>query len=158
MLFTDIVDSTIRLKAMGDAAWRDVLAAHDARLRAQLNVFRGREIKTTGDGLLAVFDTPTRAVRCAAAMVRSTGEIDVPIRVGVHTGEIELVGDDVRGIAVYVASRILGLAGPGEVFVSATTAELLGGAGLALEDAGTHALRGPAGERQIYRVSGTRPA
>jgi class 3 adenylate cyclase len=156
VLFTDIVDSTTRLKDMGDAAWRDVLAAHDARLRAQLNVFRGREIKTTGDGLLAVFDTPTRAVRCAAAMVRSTGEIDVPIRVGVHTGEIELVGDDVRGIAVHVASRILGLAQPGEVLVSATTAELLEGSGLELEDAGAHALRGIAGERQVYRLSGTR--
>ena len=158
VLFTDIVDSTTRLKEMGDAAWRDVLAAHDTKLRAQLNVFRGREIKTTGDGLLALFDAPTRAVRCAAAMVRSTREIDLAIRAGVHTGEVELVGDDVRGIAVHVAARIIGQAGPGEVLVSATTAELLEGSGLELEDAGAHALRGIAGERQLFRVSGTRSA
>jgi len=115
--FTDIVDSTARLQAVGDAAWRDLLAAHNARLREQLNVSRGREVKTTGDGFLATFDSPTRAVQCAAEMTRSTRAIAIAIRVGIHTGEIELVGDDVRGIAVHMAARILALAGPGEVLV-----------------------------------------
>ena len=112
VLFTDIVDSTVRLRAVGDAAWRDQLTAHNASLRDQLNVFRGREIKTTGDGLLAIFDSPTRAVRCASAMVAACDAMGLAIRVGVHTGEVELVGDDVRGIAVHVAARVLALAGP----------------------------------------------
>ena len=99
-------------------------------------MFRGREVKTTGDGVLAVFDSPARAVQCAAGMVRSTREIGIEIRAGVHTGEIEAVGDDVRGIAVHTAARVLALAAPGEVLVSATTAGLLEGSGLVLEDAG----------------------
>jgi class 3 adenylate cyclase len=154
VLFTDIVDSTARLQQVGDAAWRDLLAAHNARLREQLNVFRGREVKTTGDGLLAVFDSPTRAVQCAAAMTRSTRAIGIEIRVGVHTGEVELVGDDVRGIAVHTAARVLALAGPGEVLVSSTTGALLEGSGMPLEDAGTHDLKGLAGARQVLRLVG----
>jgi class 3 adenylate cyclase len=152
VLFTDIVDSTARLQAVGDAAWRDLLAAHNGRLREQLNVYRGREVKTTGDGLLAVFDSPTRAVRCATAMTRVAQELGLDIRVGVHTGEVELVGDDVRGIAVHTAARVLAVAGPGEVIVSATTAGLLEGSGLALEDAGDHELKGLAGVRHLYRL------
>jgi class 3 adenylate cyclase len=152
VLFTDIVDSTITLERIGDAAWRDLLAAHNARLREELNVYRGREVKTTGDGILAVFDSPTRAVQCAAAMLRSTQAIGVEIRVGVHTGEIELVGDDVRGIAVHTAARILGLAGRNEVLVSATTADLLEGSGLVLEDAGVHNLKGMSAARQVFRL------
>ena len=152
VLFTDIVDSTARLQLVGDAAWRDLLAAHNARLREQLNVFRGREVKTTGDGILAVFDSPTRAVQCAAAMTRSTRAIEIEIRVGVHTGEVELVGDDVRGIAVHTAARVLALAGPGEVLVSSTTNGLLEGSGMVLEDAGTHELKGLAGTRQVFRL------
>jgi class 3 adenylate cyclase len=152
VLFTDIVDSTITLERIGDAAWRDLLAAHNARLREELNVYRGREVKTTGDGILAVFDSPTRAVQCAAAMLRSTQAIGVEIRVGVHTGEIELVGDDVRGIAVHTAARILGLAGRNEVLVSATTADLLEGSGLVLEDAGVHELKGMSAARQVFRL------
>ncbi len=156
VVFTDIVDSTARLQQVGDTAWREVLAAHNARIREELNVFRGREVKTTGDGVLAVFDSPARAVNCAAAMVRATREIDIEIRVGVHTGEIEVVGEDVRGIAVHTAARVTALAGPGEVFVSATTAGLLEGSGLVLEDAGTHELKGLAGPRQIFRLALTR--
>ena len=121
-------------------------------MREQLNVFRGREVKTTGDGLLAVFDSPTRAVRCAATMVDASRAMGVAIRVGVHTGEVELVGDDVRGIAVHVAARVLGLAGPGEVWLTTTTAELVEGSGLRLEDAGTHELKGLPGARQLWRV------
>jgi class 3 adenylate cyclase len=152
VLFTDIVDSTARLQAVGDEVWHGLLVAHNARLREQLNVFRGREVKTTGDGFLAVFDSPTRAVQCAAAMTRSVRAIGIEIRVGVHTGEIELVGDDVRGIAVHTAARVLALASPNEVLVSATTAGLLEGSGMELEDAGTHELKGLAGARQLFRL------
>jgi class 3 adenylate cyclase len=152
VLFTDIVDSTARLQALGDAAWRDLLAAHNERLREQLNVFRGREVKTTGDGLLAVFDSPTRAVRCAAEMARSTRVMGIEIRVGVHTGEVELVGDDVRGIAVHAAARVMTLAAPGEVLVSSTTSGLLEGSGMVLADAGVHEMKGLAGARRVFRL------
>ena len=152
VLFTDIVDSTARLQELGDAAWRDLLAAHNARLREQLNVARGREVKTTGDGLLAVFDSPTRAALCAVEMTRSVRAIGLEIRVGLHTGEVELVGDDVRGIAVHTAARVLAVAGPGEVLVSATTAGLLEGSGVVLEDAGVHELKGMPGSRQLFRL------
>lgn len=153
VLFTDIVDSTARLQQLGDAAWRDLLAAHDARLREALNAHRGREVKTTGDGVLAVFDSPTRAAQCAAEMVRSAATLGLPIRVGLHTGEIETVGDDVRGIAVHTAQRVMALADPGTVLVSATTAGLLEGSTIALEDAGTHELKGLPGQRQLFRMA-----
>ena len=131
------------------------MAAHNARLREQLNVFRGREA-ATGDGLLAVFDSPTRAALCAVEITRSVRAIGLEIRAGLHTGEIELVGDDVRGIAVHAAARILALAGPGEVLVSATTAGLLEGSGLSLEDAGAHELKGLPGMRQVFRLVAAR--
>jgi class 3 adenylate cyclase len=152
VLFTDIVDSTARLQAIGDAGWRDLLAVHNARLREQLNVYRGREVKTTGDGLLAIFDSPTRALRCAVEMTRSVRTIGLEIRAGLHTGEIELVGDDVRGIAVHTAARILALAGPGEVLVSSTTGGLIEGSGIELEAAGAHELKGLPGLRQVFRL------
>jgi class 3 adenylate cyclase len=153
VLFTDIVDSTVRLRTVGDAAWRDQLTAHNAQLRDQLNLFRGREIKTTGDGLLAIFDSPTRAVRCASAMTAACDAMGLAIRVGVHTGEVELVGDDVRGIAVHVAARVLALAGPGQVLLTQTTADLVDGSGIALEDAGEHELKGISGARRLLRVA-----
>ncbi len=152
VLFTDIVDSTARVQLIGDAAWRDLLAAHNGRLREQLNIFRGREVKTTGDGLLAVFDSPTRAAQCALEITRSVRAIGLEIRAGLHTGEIELVGDDVRGIAVHTAARILALAGPGEVLVSSTTAGLLEGSDLVLEGAGLHEMKGLSGTRQVFRL------
>jgi class 3 adenylate cyclase len=152
VMFTDIVGSTARLELVGDAAWHDLLVAHNARLREELNVFRGREVKTTGDGFLAVFDSPTRAVLCAAAMTRSAQAVALPIRVGVHTGEVEFVGDDVRGIAVHAAARVLSLAGPNEVLVSSTTSDLLEGSDLILEDAGSHELKGLSGARQVFRL------
>lgn len=152
VMFTDIVESTTMLERIGDSAWHDLLLAHNARLREQLNVYRGREIKTTGDGFLALFDSATRAVRCAAAMTRSARNLGLQIRVGVHTGEVELSGGDARGIAVHTASRILAFAGPDEVLVSSTTRELLEGSGMAFEDAGTHELKGLSGQRQVFRL------
>jgi class 3 adenylate cyclase len=152
VMFTDIVDSTATLQRVGDATWHDLLVAHNARLREELNVFRGREVKTTGDGFLAVFDSATRAVRCAAAMTRAAHTSGLPIRIGLHTGEVEFIGGDVRGIAVHAAARILSLAGPNEVLVSSTTSGLLEGSDLVLEDAGTHELKGLSGLRQIYRL------
>ena len=152
VMFTDIVDSTATLERLGDAAWRDLLFAHNAVIRDDLNIFRGREMKTTGDGFLAVFDSATRAVRCAAAMTRSTQAMDLPIRVGLHTGEVEFVGGDVRGIAVHAAARVMALAGPNEVMVSSTTSGLLEGSGLVLEDAGLHDMKGLSGVRQIFRL------
>jgi class 3 adenylate cyclase len=152
VLFTDIVDSTARLQLIGDAAWRELLAAHNTRLREQLNIHHGREVKTTGDGFLAIFDSPTRAARCAADMTRSVRAIGLEIRVGLHTAEIELVGDDVRGIAVHTAARVLALAGSGEVLVSSATGGLLEGSGIELEDAGLHELKGLSGARQLFRL------
>jgi class 3 adenylate cyclase len=152
VMFTDIVDSTATLERLGDEAWRALLVAHDARLRDELSVYRGREVKTTGDGFLAIFDSATRAVRCATFMTRSARAMDLHIRVGVHTGEVDLSGGDARGIAVHMAARILALAGPDQVLVSSTTGELLDGSGLILEDAGTHELKGISGARHVLRV------
>jgi class 3 adenylate cyclase len=153
VLFTDIVDSTATLQRLGDDAWRDLLLRHNARLRDELNTFRGREVTTTGDGFLAVFDGATRAVRCGVAMARSASEIGVPIRVGLHTGEVEFVGGNVRGVAVHAAARVMSLAGPNEVFASATTSDLLEGSGINLENAGSHEMKGLAGQRQVFRVA-----
>jgi class 3 adenylate cyclase len=152
VLFTDIVDSTARLDQLGDAAWRDLLSRHNARIREQLNIFRGREVNTTGDGFLAVFDSPTRAARCAAAMTRAARDLGVDLRVGVHTGEVEFVGDDVRGIAVHLAARVLAEGGPNEVIISSTTRELLEGSGLVVEDIGTRELKGLSGSRHVFRL------
>ena len=153
VMFTDIVASTATLERIGDAAWHDLLATHNARLRVELSVFRGREVKTTGDGFLAVFDSATRAVSCAAAMIRSAKAMDLPIRVGVNTGEVEFVGDDVRGIAVHAAARMLDHAGPNEVLISTTTRDLLEGSAVTLEDAGTYELKGLTGARQLFRLA-----
>lgn len=155
VMFTDIVDSTTTLERIGDEAWRALLVAHNSLLRDELNVFRGREVKATGDGFLAIFDSATRAVRCAATMVRSAHALDIHIRVGVHTGEVDLSGGDARGLAVHTAARILALAGPDEVIVSSTTKELLEGSGLSLEDAGEHELKGISGVRHVFRLVDT---
>jgi class 3 adenylate cyclase len=152
VMFTDIVASTETLQRIGDAAWRDLLAAHNASLRVELSVFRGREVKTTGDGFLAVFDSATRAARCAIAMIGAARSMDLSIRVGINTGEIEVVGEDVRGIAVHTAARLLGLAGSDEVMISSTTRDLLDGTDIATEDAGLHELKGLSGARQVFRL------
>ena len=153
VLFTDIVDSTATLERVGDRAWREMLLAHNARMRDTVNAFRGQEIATTGDGFLVVFDSATRAVRCGLAMTRTVESLALRIRVGIHTGEVEFVGDEVRGLAVHAAARVLSIAGAGEVAVSATTRDLAEGSGLTFEDAGRHALKGLSGERQLFRVA-----
>jgi class 3 adenylate cyclase len=155
VLFTDIVDSTATLERLGDAAWRDLLTAHNHRVRDDLNRYRGREVATTGDGIVAVFDGATRAVRCGAAMVGSARDVGLEIRVGVHTGEVEFVGRDARGVAMHAAARVMSFAGPGEVLVSSTTRDLLEGSGLILEDVGARELKGLAGERHLFRLATT---
>ena len=152
VLFTDIVDSTAILQRVGDAAWRDMLATHNRLLREDLNQFRGREVATTGDGFLAVFDGATRAVRCGLAMTRSAQRAGLAIRVGLHTGEVEMEGPNARGVAVHAAARVMSFATASEVLVSWTTRDLLEGSGLTLEDAGTHELKGLDGERRLFRL------
>jgi class 3 adenylate cyclase len=158
VLFTDIVDSTGTLERIGDAAWRDLLHEHNRRMRDQLNGFRGREVDTTGDGFLAVFDSASRAVQCGLAMVESARVIGISIRAGLHTGEVEFVGGNARGVAVHTAARVLAHAAADEVLVSATTRDLLEGSDLAIEEAGTYELKGLTGSRTLYRVApaGTR--
>jgi class 3 adenylate cyclase len=152
VLFTDIVDSTSTLERVGDPAWRELLLAHNARMRDTINAFRGQEIATTGDGFLVVFDSATRAVRCGLAMTRSVESLGLRIRVGIHSGEVEFVGDEVRGVAVHAAARVLAIAGAGEVVVSGTTRDLSEGSGVTFVDAGRHALKGLSGERQVFRA------
>lgn len=152
LLFTDIVDSTSHLKRLGDSAWRELLLEHNNLVRLELNRFRGREIQTTGDGFLAVFDGPARAVRCARAIGCSVAHLGIAIRAGVHTGEVEFLADNVRGLAVHEAARVAGVAMPGEVLVSATTKHLLAGSGLAFEPAGNHELKGLGDARELFRL------
>lgn len=152
ILFTDIVASTERAAELGDRAWRDLLARHDAIVRRQLAIHRGREVKTLGDGFLATFDGPARAIRCATAIREELAEIGVAVRAGIHTGEIELIGEDVGGMAVNIGARIGALAGPGEVLVSSTVRELVVGSGLEFGERGTHALKGAPGEWRLYAV------
>jgi class 3 adenylate cyclase len=152
VLFTDIVDSTATLARIGDERWRELLNDHNRRVRDQLNQFRGREVDTTGDGFLAVFDSASRAVRCGLALIGAARDMGIAIRVGVHTGEVEFVGDNVRGVAVHAAARVLSRAGADEVFVSSTTRDLLEGSSLTFEDAGPHDLKGLSGARTLYRV------
>jgi class 3 adenylate cyclase len=154
LLFTDLVGSTALAARMGDAAWKELLARHYDRVRRELERFRGHEVKTTGDGLLILFDGAARALRCGAAIARVARLDGVEVRIGVHSGEIERHTDGVHGMGVHLAARIMALAGPGEVLVSASTVALLEGAGLAFEDAGEHALKGVPGPRRIYRLLG----
>jgi class 3 adenylate cyclase len=152
ILFTDIVGSTAILERIGDAAWRDLLAQHNERVRFELDRFRGRDVDTTGDGFLSLFDGAARAVSCAEAISRSIAGIGLSSRAGIHTGEVELVAGGVRGVAVHTAARIMALAGPGEVLVSGTTAELAAGSGLSFEDRGLHELKGLTGARQVLAL------
>jgi class 3 adenylate cyclase len=142
VLFTDIVGSTQRAQEAGDQRWRELLGAHDEAARRLVGQEGGRWIKSTGDGALAVFDGPGRAIRCAVALGKELAGIGIEIRAGIHTGELDLGDDDVGGIAVHIAARILAEAGPGEILVSRTVRDLVTGSGIALEDRGTHALKG----------------
>ena len=158
ILFTDIVDSTARLGQMGDARWRSLLLQHDQAMRGQLDRYRGREVGTTGDGFLALFDGAVRAVQCARAMIAAARELDLEIRAGLHSGEVIVAGGQARGLAVHAAARVAGLAGAGEVLVSSTTHDLLDGSGLAFASRGDHELKGLSGTRTIYALEVTPPA
>ena len=154
VLFTDIVGSTERASSLGDNAWRDVLEQHHASVRRELEHFRGQEITTTGDGFLATFDGPARAVRCALAIRDRLRQSGLEVRAGVHTGECERMGDNIGGLAVHIGSRVAGLAGPGEVFASSTVKDLVSGSGIVFEDRGAHSLKGIPGEWRVFRVAG----
>jgi len=149
IVFTDLSRSTETLRRLGDSRWRLLLAEHNQAARAEMERFGGREVQTTGDGFLLQFDSPARAVRGAAAMIEAAARLDLIARAAVHTGEVELQGDEVRGIAVHATARILELARPGEVLVSGTVRDLLAGSGLAFEDRGEFELRGIDGRRSL---------
>jgi class 3 adenylate cyclase len=156
VLFTDICDGTARAAALGDKRWRDLLAAHDAAVRREVERFDGEEVKTIGDGFLVVFDgAPSRAVRCAGAIVRATEALDLAVRCGLHTGECERMGDDVGGMAVHIAARVSALAAPREVLASGTTYGTVVGAGLRFEDRGHHELKGVPGAWPLFALSGS---
>jgi pimeloyl-ACP methyl ester carboxylesterase len=152
VLFTDIVGSTERTAELGDRRWRDLLERHDAVVRRQLDVHRGREVKTMGDGFLATFDGPARAIRCACGLRDELSGIGIDVRAGIHTGEVELIGDDVGGMAVNIGARIGALANRGEVRVSSTVKELVVGSGLEFAERGAHTLKGAPGEWRLYVV------
>ena len=152
VLFTDIVGSTERAHELGDRRWRDLVERHHELVRRDLARFRGREIDTAGDGFLATFDGPARAIRSAKAIVESVRTLGLEIRAGLHTGEVELAGDAVRGIAVHTGARVASAAGPGEVLVSQTVKDLVAGAGIDFEDRGARELKGVPGEWRLYAV------
>jgi pimeloyl-ACP methyl ester carboxylesterase len=155
VLFTDIVDSTQVATEMGDSGWREVLERHQGLVRRHLERFGGREIKTTGDGFLATFDGPTRAVECAQAIVNDVPSLGIEVRAGMHTGEVELIGEDVGGIAVHVAARIAALAQGGTVLASRTVRDLVTGSGIEFDPRGRHSLKGVADEWEVYTVTAT---
>ncbi len=153
VLFTDIVDSTRRAAEAGDRRWRELLDAHDEIALDEVERFRGRRVKTLGDGMLAVFEGPARGVHCAEAVRDATAELGVNIRAGLHVGECELRGDDIGGLAVHIGARIAGLAEPGEILVSRTVRDLVAGSGLRFADRGEHELKGVPERWPLYAVS-----
>jgi class 3 adenylate cyclase len=153
VLFTDIVDSTRRAAKMGDRDWHALLDAHDAVVRAQLVRFRGREVNTSGDGFLAMFDGPQRAIRCAMAIREAVQALGIEVRAGLHTGECEVRGDDIGGIAVHIGARVSALAGPNDVLVSTTLRDLVIGSGLEFEDRGTRQLKGVPGKWNLFAIA-----
>jgi class 3 adenylate cyclase/alpha-beta hydrolase superfamily lysophospholipase len=153
VLFIDIVGSTERAAALGDQMWKEIIAVHNDQIRKELARYRGREIKTTGDGFLVTFDAPGRAICCARAICQSARSLGLEIRAGLHTGEVELIEkNDVAGIAVHIGARVAALAGPGEVLVSGTVKDLVVGSGIEFVDRGSHLLKGVPGERHLYSV------
>jgi class 3 adenylate cyclase/esterase/lipase len=154
VLFTDIVDSTARASHLGDARWRALLDRHDGIVREEIERFRGREVKTTGDGFLVTFDGPARAVRAAQSISSRVAAAGLEMRAGVHTGECELRGDDVAGVAVHVGARVMSLADAGEVYVSRTVRDLVVGSGIVFAPRGTHQLKGVADPMELFAVSG----
>jgi pimeloyl-ACP methyl ester carboxylesterase len=152
VLFTDVVGSTETANRVGDRAWRSLLDRHHQVIRRELERWRGREIDTAGDGFLATFDGPARGIRCAVAATEGVRDLGLEIRAGLHTGEVEIADDNVRGIAVHIGSRVSGLAGPGEVLVSRTVADLVAGSGIVLAERGEHDLKGVPGRWLVYAV------
>ena len=153
VLFTDIVDSTRNAAEIGDRDWHALLDAHDAVVRAQLARFRGREVNTSGDGFLAMFDGPQRAIRCAMAIRDAVQALGIEVRAGLHTGECEVRGDDIGGIGLHIGARVSALAGPNDVLVSSTLRDLVIGSGLEFEDRGAHTLKGVPGEWHLFAVT-----
>jgi class 3 adenylate cyclase len=151
-MFTDIVASTERAAALGDARWRELVGRHDELMRAELERHQGREVKTMGDGFLATFDGPARGIRCARAMADKVRALDIELRAGLHTGECELVGEDIGGMAVNIGARIGALAGADEVVVSSTVKDLVVGSGISFSDRGAHKLKGVPGEWRLFAV------
>jgi class 3 adenylate cyclase len=151
-MFTDIVGSTELAADMGDRRWAELLEGHQQIVRRELARFRGREIDTAGDGFLATFDGPARAIRCASAIRDAVKGLGIEIRAGLHTGECEVVGEKMRGVAVHIGARVAALAGPGEILVSRTVRDLVAGSGLAFEDRGSHVLKGVPGDWQLFAV------
>jgi class 3 adenylate cyclase len=154
VMFTDIVGSTESAARLGDRGWGDVVARHDELVRRKLDRYRGRPVKTLGDGFLATFDGPARAVRCAREIAEEVRALGIEVRAGLHTGECELVGDDVAGMAINIGARVSSLAGPGEVLVSRTVKDLVYGSGIEFSDRGEHALKGVPGDWRLYAVEG----
>jgi class 3 adenylate cyclase len=154
VLFTDIVGSTERAASLGDRRWRTVVEEHDDLVRHQLGRFDGREIKTMGDGFLATFDGPARGIRCGYSIADQIHALGIDVRAGLHTGECELHGDDVAGMAVNIGARVGAKAAPGEVLVSSTVKDLVVGSGIEFEDRGSHSLKGVPGEWRLYAVAG----
>jgi class 3 adenylate cyclase len=154
VLFTDIVDSTRRGAELGDRRWRELLEGHDEIVRAEFDRFRGREVKTTGDGFLATFDGPARGIQCARAIARGVRPLEIEVRAGLHIGECEVRGDDIAGITVNIGARVSALAGPSEVLVSSTVRDLVVGSDFEFEARGAHALKGVPGEWSLFAVSG----
>ena len=153
VLFTDIVDSTRRAAEIGDRDWHALLDAHDAVIRSQLARFRGREVNTAGDGFLAMFDGPQRAIRCAMAIRDAVQALGIEVRAGLHTGECEIRGDDIGGIGVHIGARVSAMAGANEVLVSSTLRDLVIGSGLEFEERGAHELKGVPGEWRLFAVA-----
>jgi pimeloyl-ACP methyl ester carboxylesterase len=156
VLFTDIVGSTERAAALGDDRWRALLESHNELVRRQLAAFNGREVQTLGDGFLATFDGPGRAIRCALAICEGVGSLGIGVRAGVHCGECEVIGADIGGIVVHIGARVVARAAPGEVLVSSAVRDLVVGSGIEFADRGTHELKGVPGEWQLLAVAGTR--
>jgi class 3 adenylate cyclase len=154
VLFTDIVGSTDKAARLGDERWRDLLDRHDQSVRTQIERFRGREVKTVGDGFVTTFDSPGRAIECALAIRENLKRFDIDVRAGIHTGEIEVRGDDVAGMAVHIGARVSALAGPGEILVSSAVPPLVAGSGFEFEDRGGHALKGVPGSWRLFSVGG----
>jgi class 3 adenylate cyclase len=152
LLFTDVVESTALAERLGDAPWKRLLAAHRDDVRNLLERYRAVEVDTAGDGFFARFDSPGSAVRCASGVVASASRLGLEVRAGVHSGEVEVVGRELRGVAVHLAARIMGAAAPGEVLVSATTRDLVAGAGLEFQERGTFELKGISGTRTLYAL------